>query len=142
MAMSEETRPIGRGAEGVGAPAGSAAPPRARAFREILSSLATLGGVRGGLIVTPDGLVITSELPVRSAAEPLAAVGATLGRELELGAERLGRGEFRTALFSADDGTILVGSSLVGFLILLSDPSADIAAVRTALRKAVGRLPG
>ena len=92
--------------------------------------------------MTPDGLVISSELPARSAAEPLAAVGATLGRELELGAERLGRGEFRTALFSADDGTILVGSSLVGFLILLSDPSADIAAVRTALRKAVGRLPG
>ena len=142
MAMGEETRPIERGAEGVRPPARSPALSRARAFREILSSLAKLGGVRGGLIVTPDGLVITSELPARSAAEPLAAVGAALGRELELGAEHLGRGEFRTALFSADDGTILVGGSLVGFLILLSDPSADIAAVRTALRQAAGRLQG
>ena len=109
-------------------------------FREILGGLAKLEGVRGGLIVTPDGLVIASELPALSGAEPLAAVGATLGRELELGTERLGRGEFRTALFLADDGAIFVGASRVGFLILVSDQRADIAAVGTALRQAVGGL--
>jgi len=81
-------------------------PSRAQAFRETLSELTRLDGVRGGLIVTPDGLVITSELPPRFPVEALAALAATLGRELELGASRLERGAFRTALFSADAGTV------------------------------------
>ena len=64
---------------------------RAQAFRETLFELIRLDGVRGGLIVTPDGLVITSELPPRFPVEALAALAATLGRELELGASRLER---------------------------------------------------
>ena len=91
-------------------------PSRAQAFRETLSELTRLDGVRGGLIVTPDGLVITSELPPRVPVEALAALAATLGRELELGASRLERGAFRTALFSADDGTVFVGGSPVGYV--------------------------
>ena len=86
-------------------PSGATAPraSRAQAFRETLSDLTRLDGVRGGLIVTPDGLVITSELPPRFPVEALAALAATLGRELELGASRLERGAFRTALGRAVD---------------------------------------
>lgn len=91
-------------------------------------------------MVTPDGLVIASELPPQSPVEALSALGATLGRELELGADRLGRGEFKTALFSADDGTVFVGGSPVGFLVLLADPNVDTASVLTALRQALDRL--
>jgi predicted regulator of Ras-like GTPase activity (Roadblock/LC7/MglB family) len=92
---------------GTGAPRAS----RAQAFRETLFELIRLDGVRGGLIVTPDGLVINSELPPRFPVEALAALAATLGRELELGASRLDRGAFRTAFFSADDGTVFLGGS-------------------------------
>jgi len=94
---------------------------RAQAFRETLFELIRLDGVRGGLIVTPDGLVITSELPPRFPVEALAALAATLGRELELGASRLERGAFRTALFSADDGTVFIGGSPVGYVTLVAD---------------------
>jgi predicted regulator of Ras-like GTPase activity (Roadblock/LC7/MglB family) len=120
------------------------APPplRGRSLTEILGGLTKLGGVRGGLIVAPDGLVIASTLPARFAVEALAAVGAMLGRELERGAERLGRGEFRTAMFAAPDGTILMGASPVGFLILLGDRDTDLTAVRTALRETLPRLDG
>jgi len=115
-------------------------PSRARAFRELLAGLARLEGVRGGLIVTPDGLVITAELPPRSPEEALAALGATLGRELELGADRLGHGPFRTALFATDDGTLFVGGSPIGFVIVLGNRSVDAASVRMALAKALDRL--
>src|SRR5262245_55251504 len=77
-------------------------PSRAHVFKEIVASLSTIHGVRGGLLVTPDGLVITTDLPARAQVEALAALGATLGRELELGADRLGRGAFRTAFFSGE----------------------------------------
>jgi predicted regulator of Ras-like GTPase activity (Roadblock/LC7/MglB family) len=127
------------------APSGAAdapRPSRAQAFRETLTELARLDGVRGGLIVTPDGLVITSELPPRFPVEALAALAATLGRELELGASRLERGAFRTALFSADDGTVFVGGSPVGFVTLVADRNVNNEGVRTALGRAVDRLRG
>jgi len=121
---------------------GAPRPSRAQAFRETLFELIRLDGVRGGLIVTPDGLVITSELPPRFPVEALAALAATLGRELELGASRLERGAFRTALFSADDGTVFVGGSPVGYLTLVADRNVSVETVRAALGRAVDRLRG
>src|SRR6476660_8753378 len=119
---------------GTGAPRAS----RAQAFRETLFELIRLDGVRGGLIVTPDGLVINSELPPRFPVEALAALAATLGRELELGASRLERGAFRTALFSADDGTVFVGGSPVGYVTLVADRTVSNHRVGTRAQGAVG----
>jgi predicted regulator of Ras-like GTPase activity (Roadblock/LC7/MglB family) len=121
----------------------AAAPPRlsrARVLREILAGLSRLGSIRGGLLVTPDGLVIATDLPPRSQVEALAALGATLGRELELGADRLGQGGFRMAFFVGESGTLFVGGGRIGFLILLGDRSADPASVRLALARALHRL--
>ena len=117
-------------------------PSRAQAFRETLTQLTPHDGVRGGRNVTPDGRVITTELPPRFPVEALAALAATLGRELELGASRLERGAFRTALFSADDGTVFVGGSPVGYVTLVADRNVNNEGVRTALGRAVDRLRG
>ena len=124
-----------------GAPIASR-PSRAQAFRETLNELIRLDGVRGGLIVTPDGFVITADLPPPISAEELAALGATLGRELELGMDQLARGSFRTAFFSTDGGTVFLGGSPIGFVILLGDVGAEPAAVSRALLEAVARLEG
>jgi predicted regulator of Ras-like GTPase activity (Roadblock/LC7/MglB family) len=117
-------------------------PSRARQFTQILEELRQLAGIGGGLIVTPDGLVVTADLPAAVSAEALAALAATLGRELEVGAEHLARGQFRTASFSAADGTLFVGGSPIGFVILLGDATVDTTAVAAALRGALGRLEG
>jgi len=98
--------------------------------------------VRGGLVVAADGLVITASLPRDIAAEPLAALAATLGRELEVGADRLQRAQFRTALFSADDGTVVLGSSAIGFVVVLGDRELNVGLVQWALRKALATLEG
>jgi predicted regulator of Ras-like GTPase activity (Roadblock/LC7/MglB family) len=139
--MSELAHPTPLGADRVGLLAESP-PSRARVFTETLVSLAHFKGVRGGLLVAPDGLVITSTLPGRAVVEALGAVGASLGRELERGADRFGRGELKTAVFAAAEGIILLGASLTGFLILLADRSVDVTAVRAALRRALPRLQG
>ena len=123
-----------------GAGSAPSRPSRARVFREILAGLSTVPGIRGGLLVTPDGLVITSDLPPRSQEEALAALGATLGRELELGADRLGRGPFRTAFFSGEGGSLFMGGSPIGFILLLGDRAADAASVRVALARALDRI--
>src|SRR5215472_13782918 len=87
---------------------------RAREFRRILAEMLRIDRVRGGL-------VIAASLPRGIAAEPLAALAATLGRELEVGADRLKRTPFQTALFSSDTGTIFLGSSPLGFVVVLGD---------------------
>ena len=115
-------------------------PLRARAFKEIAASLATVASVRGVLIVAPDGLVITASLPPRSPVEALAALGATLGRELEVGSARLGRAPLKAAVFVADHGTLFVGASHVGFVIVLGDGSAPVVPIRSALIDALDRL--
>ena len=109
-------------------------------FKEIVASLSAAASVRGGLLVTPDGLVIIADLPPHSQVEALAALGATLGRELELGSARLGRGAFRVAVFAADGGTLFVCGSRPGFLILVGDRNVDVTSVRMALGRALDRL--
>ena len=143
--MADRRVPSGKAGREVGEPLHLGGPPRpsrAQQVRDILGNLGQLAGVRGGLIATPDGFVITANLPSPISAEELAALGATLGRELELGMDRLARGTFRTAFFSTDGGAIFLGGSPIGFVILLGDAGAEPAAVSPALLEAVARLEG
>jgi len=63
-------------------------------------------------------------------------------RELEVGADRLKRTPFQAALFSADNGTVFLGSSPVGFVVVLGDKEVNIGLVQWALRKALATLEG
>jgi len=115
-------------------------PALGRDFRGLLGQLVKLEHITGGLIVAPDGLLIAAELPRQLPAEPLSALAATLGRELELRGPQLRRGTFPMAQFLAVDGTAFLASTPVGFIVLLGDASADWDATRGALRTAVGSL--
>jgi predicted regulator of Ras-like GTPase activity (Roadblock/LC7/MglB family) len=110
---------------------------RGRQVRDIVAGVRHLNAVRGALLVAPDGFVIAAEVPPTVAVEPLAALAATLGRDLETGAGRLGGGAFQTALFSADDATLLLATSRLGFLVALAERTANLPALRTALDEAV-----
>jgi len=105
---------------------------RGRQVRDIVQTIARLHGVKGALIVAADGFVIAAEVLEGVAVESLAALAATLGRDLEVGATRLGRGAFQTAVFSADDGTLFLATSPIGF-----EPQASLQSVRGALAEAV-----
>ncbi|HSE93900.1 MAG TPA: roadblock/LC7 domain-containing protein [Methylomirabilota bacterium] len=112
-------------------------PARGRAFRQLLRDLVKLEHVRGGLIVAPDGLVIASDLPREVPVEPLSALGAALGRELELRGPRLRGGTFLMAHFAAGDGTVFLGGTPIGFIVLLGGAEVSRDAVRHALRTAL-----
>ena len=105
---------------------------RGRQVRDIVQTIARLPGVKGALIVAPDGFVISAEVPEGVAVESLAALAATLGRDLEVGATRLGRGAFQTAQLSADDGTLFLATSPIGFVVALAEPQANLQSVRGA----------
>lgn len=116
-------------------------PPSAgRAFRQLLAGLTALDHVRGGLLVAPDGLVIAATLPPDIPVEPVSALAATLGRELELRGPRLRHGAFLIAQFAADDGSVFVGATPVGFIVLLVDAQVNRDAIRHALRETIGAI--
>ena len=110
---------------------------RGRQVRDVVQALAHAAAVRGALVVAPDGFAIAAEVPPGLAIEPLAALAATLGRDLEVGASRLGRGAFQTAMFSADDGTLFLAASRIGFVVALAEPQGNVQAIRAALEEAV-----
>jgi predicted regulator of Ras-like GTPase activity (Roadblock/LC7/MglB family) len=110
---------------------------RGRQVRDIVHGLRSVPGARGALLVAPDGFVIAADTPPGVALDPLAALAATLGRDLEVGANRLGRGAFQTALFSADDGALFLATSRIGFVVLLAEAQVNIQAIRAALEEAV-----
>ena len=118
----------------------AARPALGRDLRALLAQLMKLEHITGGLVVAPDGLVIAADLPREVEAEPLSALAATLGRELELRGPQLRRGTFPMAQFASVSGTAFLGSPPVGFIVLLGEPQADNDAVRTALRAAVGTI--
>jgi predicted regulator of Ras-like GTPase activity (Roadblock/LC7/MglB family) len=110
---------------------------RGRDFRALLSELVKLEHVCGGLIVAPDGLVIAADLPTSIPVEALSALAATLGRELEVRGPRLRRGSFLMAHFAAGTGTIFLGGTPVGFIVLLGDAEVNRDVVRLGLRTAM-----
>lgn len=113
---------------------------RGRHVCDVVEHLVGLHLVRGAMIVAPDGFVIAAQLPPALAVEPLAALAATLGRELEINATRLGRTPFKTALFSADDGALFLGTTRIGFVVVLAEPHANLQTIRGAVRDAVARI--
>jgi predicted regulator of Ras-like GTPase activity (Roadblock/LC7/MglB family) len=108
-----------------------------RDLRRLLGELLVLEHLRGGLIIAPDGLVIASQLEPDISVEALSALGASLGRELELDGARSGRAGFTLAHFRTDDGLLFIGSTPVGFIILIARADVDRDAIRHALRGAV-----
>jgi predicted regulator of Ras-like GTPase activity (Roadblock/LC7/MglB family) len=109
-------------------------------LRERVPELIASHALVGGLIAGPDGFVIAANLPSGVAAEPLAALGSALGRQLELVTEQLGGGTPDTAHFSSNDGTLFVGTTRVGFVLLLGDRNVNVAAVRKSLQEVLRAL--
>jgi predicted regulator of Ras-like GTPase activity (Roadblock/LC7/MglB family) len=110
---------------------------RGRDFRTLLHDLVLLDHIRGGLIVAADGLAIATELPQNIPVEALAALAAMLGRELEVRGPRLRRGSFVMAHFTAAGGTVFVGGTPIGFIVLLGDADVNRDHVRHAMASAV-----
>ena len=110
---------------------------RATRVRRILARLGRVDGVRGGLIVAPDGFLIATTVSAGGDVDALAALTATLGRELELGVNRLEQGVFDAAVFTAADGTLVLGGSAVGYLAVVAARAADVGRIRAEMKRAL-----
>jgi predicted regulator of Ras-like GTPase activity (Roadblock/LC7/MglB family) len=111
-----------------------------RDIRAVLHRLAETASVHGALLVAPDGLVIASALREVVAVEALSALAATLGRELELRAGLPGPGAFGIAQFASESGALLLGSTAIGFVVVLAGEPPDRARLTDDVRDAVATI--
>ncbi|HEY7520015.1 MAG TPA: roadblock/LC7 domain-containing protein [Methylomirabilota bacterium] len=112
-------------------------PSRGRHVRDVVQQLLKLRAVRGALLVGSDGFVVVAEVPDTIAVEPLAAMAARLGRELEASAARMGRTSFSTAVFSGPDGPMFLAAAPIGYVVVLAEQRANLEAIRSATEEAV-----
>jgi predicted regulator of Ras-like GTPase activity (Roadblock/LC7/MglB family) len=112
-------------------------PSRGRYVRDVVQQLLKLRSIRGALLVAPDGFLISADMRESAAVEPLAAMAARFGRELEATATRMGRASFSTAMFAAEDGAMFVAAAPIGYIVVLADQQADLETIRTAVEEAV-----
>jgi predicted regulator of Ras-like GTPase activity (Roadblock/LC7/MglB family) len=103
----------------------------------VVHQLLKLRAVRGALLVGSDGFVVVAEVPDTIAVEPLAAMAARLGRELEASAARMGRTSFSTAVFSGPDGPMFLAAAPIGYVVVLAEQRANLEAIRSATEEAV-----
>jgi predicted regulator of Ras-like GTPase activity (Roadblock/LC7/MglB family) len=112
-------------------------PSRGRHVRDVVQQLLKLRAVRGALLVGSDGFVVVAEVPDTIAVEPLGAMAARLGRELEASAARMGRTSFSTAVFSGPDGPMFLAAAPIGYVVVLAEQRANLEAIRSATEEAV-----
>ena len=117
-------------------------PSRGRFVRDVVQQLLKLRAVRGALLVASDGFVIAAEVPNTVSLEPLAAMAARLGRDLEASATRMGRASFSTAMFSGPDGPMFLAAAPIGYVVVLAEQRANHEAIRSATDEAVALLQG
>lgn len=113
-----------------------------RDIRAVLHRLAETASVHGALLVAPDGLVVASVLREVRAVEAFSALAATLGRELELRASLPGHGAFGIAQFASESGALLLGSTAIGFVVVLATDGPDHARLADDVRDAVATIEG
>jgi hypothetical protein len=84
--------------------------------------------------------VIASALRGGLAVEAISALAATLGRELELRATVPPSGALGVAQFASAGGTLLLGASAIGFVIVLAGDAADRPGLAGEVRDAVATI--
>ncbi|MGA1825283.1 MAG: roadblock/LC7 domain-containing protein [bacterium] len=87
-------------------------------------------GVLGSLILTPDGMVVRSELESAFDDEIISAMGSSLTTTIPKTLTRIFDESFISYTFSASKGTILFINMDAAFLLILVSPEATLSMIK------------
>ncbi|MHC4884619.1 MAG: roadblock/LC7 domain-containing protein [Planctomycetota bacterium] len=90
-------------------------------MRDILEQINRINGVRGSLVVGPDGLPVVTNLPTGEDANRLAARAATVSQTLKGTTEKLSLGSMNRYIMNGSEGSavLLVLNNNAQILVLL-----------------------
>jgi len=109
-------------------------------MREVLRQLNAINGMRGSLVVTPDGLPIVEDLPAELDVETTAGLGACMGKMLSDWAGEMGAGNIAVGMIEARAARLFVSVILWGFLVAVAEKRCPLGEARLEMRAAAARL--
>ncbi len=77
-------------------------------MQQILARINKIAGVRGSLVVAPDGLVVASDLADKTDANTLGAVAATVLASVRGALDKLERGGLRRYILTGTEGGVVL----------------------------------
>lgn len=107
---------------------------------ELLREISNIDGIEGSMLLASDGLVISSRLPAEYAEGVSTALVAELCRCMEEKTVRIDKGRFIAGYVFAESGNLIYFQSPDFILAVLTSASANIGALRLALRKTAKEL--
>lgn len=109
-------------------------------MRKVLSRLNTVSGMKGSLVVTPDGLPIAVDLPTGVDRETMAGISASIATLLSDWAHQAGAGAMSVGMLDARNMRLFVSPITWGYLIGLAEKHCTIGEARTEMRAATAAL--
>lgn len=109
-------------------------------MREILSRLNAVSGMKGSLVVTPDGLPIAVDLPTGVDRETMAGISASIATLLNDWAHQAGAGAMSVGMLDAKNMRLFVSPITWGYLIGLAEKRCTLGEARTEMRAATAAL--
>ena len=103
-------------------------------MRDLLKEISRIDGIEGSLLLDSDGLVVSSRLPEEFAEETTAALVADLCRSVTQSVGGVSRGRFIAGYIFAASGSMLYFHGPDFILAVFASASANIGAIRLALR--------
>lgn len=107
---------------------------------ELLREINHIDGIEGSMLLASDGLVISARLPAEYAEGMSTALVAELCRSVEEKTAGIDKGRFIAGYVFAESGNLIYFQSPDFILAVLTSASANIGALRLALRKTAKEL--
>ncbi len=109
-------------------------------MQDILGELNRVRGVGGSLLFNADGLLMESALRSDVDEQGLAAAASSLISQAARMCEQLGIGKQNAFSASGDQGGVMVCAAGAATLLILLDPSANLALLRLEVKPFIDRI--
>ncbi|MDF1533312.1 MAG: roadblock/LC7 domain-containing protein [Methanosarcinaceae archaeon] len=110
-------------------------------LEKILSDLKQMGSINASSIASRDGLLIVSDMDIKSYAETFAAMSATMLGAAENSTAELGKGIPDRIIVESDHGKLVaMGAGPKALIVILTEPDAGLGLILVELEKAAEKI--
>ncbi|MCA8949841.1 MAG: roadblock/LC7 domain-containing protein [Planctomycetes bacterium] len=110
------------------------------AIQDTLESLHRITGIKGGAVVTLDGLVAAESLDDRFSSDVVGGLASFLLMTMNRSLREGGLGDCRQFMLHATHGKVILTALDEAYLVVIFDQFADVATVRSEVAEAATRI--
>ncbi|MBI4827406.1 MAG: roadblock/LC7 domain-containing protein [Nitrospinae bacterium] len=109
-------------------------------LKSALTVLCGAKNVRGGLIITKDGMIIESNIEDKKQAETLGAFMSHIALNIKISLKELGATDFTRYVLQSNKSRVFLVDLGKSVLVTLTDPDVDTAAINVAIYQAANQI--